>query len=63
MNTEALNFGSYNGYIWSAYGLTLIALITMTLIARSAAKRELKNAQRRIQVGQSANQTHQGATP
>lgn len=55
MNIESISFGSYSGYIWSAYALTAVALIAMTGLARSAAKRELKAAQRRTQMNQSNN--------
>jgi heme exporter protein CcmD len=63
MSTDALNFGSYNGYIWSAYALTFVSLVVMALIARTAANRELKSAQRRIQMNQSKDQPNHGVTP
>lgn len=42
--------GDYAGYVWSSYGLALIALLWIGVSARSRWQRELKRAQRRIQV-------------
>jgi len=50
MSFEALKMGNYGGYVWSAYGLTFVALVVMVVIARSAAKRELRTALRRVQI-------------
>jgi heme exporter protein CcmD len=53
MSVEALKMGNYGAYVWSSYGLILIGLIIMAAVARNAAKRELKTAQRRNQINQS----------
>jgi len=57
MSFEALKMGNYGAFVWSCYGLTLIALIIMSVVARASAKRELQSALRRIQISQSGKST------
>jgi len=61
VSLEILKMGHYSAYVWSCYGLTLIALIIMATTARNAAKRELRAALRRVQVNQSAQSNGNGA--
>jgi len=62
---ESLKMGSYGAYVWSSYALTLLALLIMAVAARSASKRELKAASRRVQVNatnsSTSNASHDGA--
>jgi len=41
--------GEYGLYVWSSYGLALLALVWIGVSARQQWRRELKHAQRRIQ--------------
>jgi len=50
MSFEIFKMGNYGAYIWASYALTLLALVVMSATARSASKRELKAARRRIQM-------------
>jgi len=61
MSHEVLKMGHYGAYVWSSYGLTLIAFVMMAVLARAAAKRELRAALRRVQINQ-ANQSSQSSS-
>jgi heme exporter protein CcmD len=61
MSFEVLRMGNYGAYVWSAYGLTLLALIAMVTVARGAARRELQAALRRVQINQSSQSNQGGA--
>jgi heme exporter protein CcmD len=41
--------GEYAAYVWSSYGLALLALVWIGVSARQQWRRELKQAQRRVQ--------------
>jgi heme exporter protein D len=45
--------GGYAAYVWSCYGLTLVALIVIAMSGRAVFQRELKAARRRALAGQS----------
>ncbi len=50
MSVDALKMGEYGAYVWSSYGLTLLALVIIAASARRNFTGALKQAQRRIQV-------------
>lgn len=50
MWVDALKMGEYGAYVWSSYGLTLLALVTIAVSARRNCMHELKQAQRRAQI-------------
>jgi heme exporter protein D len=44
---EALDFGKYNFYIWTSYGLTFVVLIWNVVIPMLAKKKLIKDIKRR----------------
>lgn len=49
-----LAMGGYAAYVWSCYGITLLALVVIAMSGRAAYQRELNAARRRTL----ANQTN-----
>jgi len=43
----AWGMGRYGGYVWSCYGLTLLALIFLAVVVRRSWQSELSKARRR----------------
>jgi len=43
----ALSMGRYGGYVWSCYGLTLLALVFLAIMPHRRWRSELKLAKRR----------------
>lgn len=56
MFSEAIGMGGYGGYVWSCYGLTLVALTALAVIARRRWQTELRQARRRAQVAQGSSE-------
>ena len=44
---EAIKMGSYGAYVWSCYGLTLLALVWLAIGTQRDWRNELKHARRR----------------
>lgn len=44
-----LKMGEYGAYVWSSYGLTLLALLYLALTVRRSWRIELQQARRRVQ--------------
>lgn len=55
MTWQAVQMGDYGAYVWSCYGLTLVALVWLVINARAGRARELLRARRRLAVAQSAS--------
>ncbi len=53
MQFGSLQMGTYGGYVWSSYGLAFLILAWVAIGARRSWRRELKQAQRRVQAAQS----------
>jgi len=51
----AWSMGRYGGYVWSCYGLSLAALVTLVAVARHRWRSELGRARRRAKAGASAD--------
>jgi heme exporter protein CcmD len=51
---DALRMGSYGAYVWSCYGLTLVALVLLAVVAQRNWRNELKHARRRAQTAHSS---------
>ncbi|MGE0113944.1 MAG: heme exporter protein CcmD [Steroidobacteraceae bacterium] len=54
--TTALKMGDYGAYVWSCYGLTLVALMYLAFTVRRTWQNELKQARRRAQAAMSREQ-------
>jgi heme exporter protein CcmD len=50
----AVSMGRYGGYVWSCYGLSLLALSSLALAARRRRRAELNLARRRARATASA---------
>ena len=62
MTLDALKMGNYGAYVWSSYGLTVLALIWMAYAARRASQRELQQVTRRTAMSaMNSPETHEGA--
>lgn len=54
MFAEAIKMGDYGAYVWSSYGLTLVALLYLVVAVSRAWRIELKQARRRAEAAVSS---------